>query len=67
MSGIKITTKTPDIKLMPLLINITIGEDFVSRNVFKPFKSSDSLYQSHELKLNTTKENKLLIVFIDKR
>ena len=48
MTGIKITTDTPGIKLMPLLINITAGDDFISRGYFKPFKSNDTLYENNE-------------------
>ena len=52
---------------MPLLINITVGEDLVARTAFKPFKSNKNLFINVEQIFFPLKENKLLIVFVDER
>ena len=41
MSTIRISTETPGIQLMPLLVNITSGDDFLDRNDFKATKFSN--------------------------
>lgn len=69
MAEIKITIEDqePGIKLMPLLVNITSGDDFSVRTYIKPIKSNDYLHSNNQIILRQGVKERFYMSFSDNR